>query len=158
MIPAKDTLDPTRDNGKFASYQEHWEDLNSFLCSKPSSFTSFMENCPFCAKPVWVGIVMKKSKVYSIKDSPPTDRINVQRFVAHSDPASFNCTFTRRIFDWVSISEVYLPIDPINIMTFEESIVFMKENGYNEATISNFEFFVELCVAEEFARMLKCAS
>jgi hypothetical protein len=43
-------------------------------------------------------------------------------------------------------------------MTIEESIVFMKENGYNETTISNFEFLVEKYVVEEFARMLKCAS
>jgi hypothetical protein len=158
MTSSEGTLAPTFASEEFKSYLKRWKDLNSFLCINPSSYASFMEKCPFCDKPIWVGIVMKKSEVYSIKDSPPTDRINVQRFVAHSDPASFNCTFTRRIFDWVSISEVYLPIDPINIMTFEESIVFMKENGYNEATISNFEFFVELCVAEEFARMLKCAS
>jgi len=158
MASSEGTLAPTSPSEALAIYLKRWKDLNSFLCINPSSYASFMEKCPFCDKPIWVGIVMKKSEVDSIKDSPTTDRINVQRFVAHSDPASYNCTFTRRIFDRVSIPEVYLPTDPINIMTIEESIVFMKENGYNETTISNFEFLVEKYVVEEFARMLKCAS
>ena len=159
MTSSEDTLAPTFASEELEIYPKRWKALKSFLCIIPSSYASVMEKCPFCDKPIWVGIVMKKSEVDLFKDtSPTTNRINVQRFVAHSDPASYNCTFTRRIFDRVSIPEVYLPTDPINIMTIEDSIVFMKENGYNEETISNFEFLVELYVEEEFARMLKCAS